>query len=396
MNQSLVFWIICLLLIIGCQSDTAKKNNSNDSVVPTTSPVETPAPVAPPPAGTTVATTVEDEVPAVPPSQTDKKSEVSTPTKPASPPSAGSNSEKKEDIEAGETQDYISSQENSGKVKINIETGEIIPSDPVEQPDPPVTPTPPKVENPVVDPPTATTPVSNPPVVESPKAETPTVETPKPATLAFNHDIFDGLLKKYVSSKGVVDYIGLKREEAVLLKYCRLLEAQTLDEKWSRDEKLAFWINAYNAYTIQMILKKYPIKSIMDLDGGKVWDRKFILLDGKTLSLNNIENDIIRPQFKDPRIHFAVNCAAKSCPPLLNQTFVPQRLNQQLESQTKAFINDVDYNLIEKNKVKVSKIFEWYQVDFANLVEYLNRYSSVRIEEGTKVEFEEYDWGLNE
>ncbi len=159
---------------------------------------------------------------------------------------------------------------------------------------------------------------------------------------------------------------------------------------------MAFWINAYNAFTVKLIVDNYPISSIMKLDNGKVWDRKWINIGGKTYSLNNIENDILRPQFKDPRIHFAVNCAAKSCPPLLNRAWTAANLESNFEKQARAFINNPEFNKISAKEVEVSKIFDWYASDFGNLIDYLNKYSSTKINANAKVKFREYDWALNE
>ena len=118
-------------------------------------------------------------------------------------------------------------------------------------------------------------------------------------------------------------------------------------------------------------------------------------LGSKTLSLNDIENEIIRPTFKEPRIHFAVNCAAKSCPPLLNKAWTASNLEANLEKQTKAFINNSKYNTISSGSAQVSKIFEWYAVDFGDLRTYLNKYSNTKLSSSASINFAEYDWQLN-
>lgn len=210
-----------------------------------------------------------------------------------------------------------------------------------------------------------------------------------------SHSILDGLLKTYVSSAGVVDYKGLKNEEAKLDQYLKILETNAPGTTWNRDQELVYWINAYNAYTIKLILNNYPVKSITNIAGGKPWDVKWIRLDGQTLSLNNIENDIIRPKYNEPRIHFAVNCAAKSCPPLLNGAYFAKTLDAQLESQTKKFINNPAYNTLDKNEIKVSKIFEWYGADFGDISSFVLRYADITIKPSAKVTYMEYDWNLN-
>ncbi len=213
---------------------------------------------------------------------------------------------------------------------------------------------------------------------------------------SLSHQAFDELLKKYVSASGKVNYAGIKNEKANLEGYLNLLKSNPPQTNWPRNKKMAFWINAYNAFTIKLIVDNYPISSITKLDGGKPWDRKWINIGERTYSLNNIENDILRPRYKDARIHFAVNCAAKSCPPLLNRAWTANNLNSNFEKQAKAFINNQNFNKISSGKVQVSKIFEWYAVDFGNLIEFLNRYSNIKINSNAKVEYLKYNWDLNE
>lgn len=208
------------------------------------------------------------------------------------------------------------------------------------------------------------------------------------------HQDFDELLKKHVSNVGKVNYKGLRQELSTLDSYLTRL-SETKISSLSKDEKLAFWINAYNAFTIKKIIDNYPLNSIMDLDGGKPWDVKWIELDGKKLSLNNIENDIIRPQFKEPRIHFAVNCAAKSCPPLMNKAWRSSSLEQDFTNQTKAFLSNAAYNKVSPSTATISKIFEWYAVDFGDLSSFLARYSSFK-GSTSDLSYQEYDWSLNE
>ena len=213
---------------------------------------------------------------------------------------------------------------------------------------------------------------------------------------AFSHQVFDDLLRKHVSSTGKVNYKGFKADKAKLDGYLKMLEGQKVESSWSNNKKLAFWINAYNAYTIDLVADNYPIGSITDLEGGKPWDKAFIKLNGKTLSLNNIENDIIRPTFKDGRIHFAVNCAAKSCPPILNKAWTESNIQSQLDKQTRSFINNSKYNTISAGSATISKIFEWYAVDFGTLTDYLAKYSKAGVTSATQISYNEYDWSLNE
>jgi hypothetical protein len=204
------------------------------------------------------------------------------------------------------------------------------------------------------------------------------------------------LLKKHVSKVGRVNYKGLKADKFKLDDYCNLLAANPVEKKWTKDKKLAYWINAYNAFTLKLIVDNYPVKSITDLHGGKPWDEKWIKIGVTKYSLNQIENEIIRPQFKDARIHFAVNCAAKSCPILMNGAFFENNLNAQLERQTIAFINNSTANTLSVDKIQVSKIFEWYAVDFGNLKTFINKYSSTKVNADATITYKEYNWKLNE
>jgi hypothetical protein len=211
-----------------------------------------------------------------------------------------------------------------------------------------------------------------------------------------SHQIWDALLRQYVSAGGTVDYRSLKEDRAKLEQYLDHLAANPVQSNWSRNEKMAYWINAYNAFTVKLIIDNYPLSSIRDLHGGNPWDVKWVELGNKTYTLNQIEHDILRPQFKDPRIHFAVNCAAASCPPLLNRAFTSGQLDQQLDRQATSFINNSNYNKLRRDQVRISKIFEWYRQDFGNLTGYLNKYADIDIRPDAKIEFLEYNWNLND
>ncbi len=209
------------------------------------------------------------------------------------------------------------------------------------------------------------------------------------------HEEFDVLLKKYVTAAGIVNYKGFKQDKAALENYIVWLSDNTPKAETSKNEKLAYWINAYNALTVKLILDNYPLPKITDLDGGKTWDVKRFTLGGKKYSLNDIENTIIRPM-GEPRIHFALNCAAKSCPPLANEAFVAEKLNVQLENRTRKFINDTKANYLKGNEIKISNIFNWYGKDFDNVLNFINRYAVVKVKTDVKIGFGEYDWRLNE
>ena len=163
-----------------------------------------------------------------------------------------------------------------------------------------------------------------------------------------DHGLYGELLKAHVKD-GVVDYQGFKNDEAQLDRYLEMLAA-THTKTLSSDEQFAFYINAYNAWTIKLILSDYPgIKSIKDLGSffSSPWKKEIAHLDGKKVSLDYIEHDILRPRFKDPRIHFAVNCASKSCPPLLWEPYRGDILDRQLTTVTERFINDPQRNRLQ-------------------------------------------------
>jgi len=211
----------------------------------------------------------------------------------------------------------------------------------------------------------------------------------------FSHATWDQLLKNYVNAKGKVNYKGFKNDVR-FNKYLIKLQENKPGSNWTSNEKLAFWINAYNAFTIKLILDNYPVKSIRDIE--KAWDKVFIKIGDSHYSLNDIEHHIIRKYFNEPRIHFALVCAAHSCPLLRNEAYTASKLINQLNKQAMQFINDPERNTISKEKVRISQIFNWFEEDFTRkgtLIQYLNKYSEVEINENAKVEYLEYDWSLN-
>ena len=245
-----------------------------------------------------------------------------------------------------------------------------------------------------------------PPTIPSPTVPTPPSSRPE-STLdrsttdalpeapdAPSHAAFDQLLRTYVDARGRVDYAGMKNQHAKLKVYLNELSMERPDDSWTRDERLAYWINAYNAATLDLILDNYPLKSIKDLDGGKPWDVKRVKLDGNTYSLNEIENSVIRPRFREPRIHFAVNCAARGCPPLRNEAFVAERLDRQLAEQTRKFLNDPAYTNLDGETLTVSRIFDWYGEDFGDVADFVRGYRD-DVPAGAQVAYSDYDWALN-
>ncbi len=213
-------------------------------------------------------------------------------------------------------------------------------------------------------------------------------------------EIWNSLLSEYVSDRGLVNYEGLLDKKRDIEKYISFLKDNAPQKSWSEPEKLAYWINTYNVNTVWLILEHYPLKSIMDIKEGEktAWDIKFIEIKGQTYSLNDIENNILRKRFREPRIHFAVNCGAYSCPKLYNKAFVASDLNERLNILAKEFINNKNKNILKQNKIRISRIFEWYGDDFnkeGSLIDFLNKYSDVKISADARVDYLEYDWRLN-
>ncbi|MEZ4985998.1 MAG: DUF547 domain-containing protein [Saprospiraceae bacterium] len=231
------------------------------------------------------------------------------------------------------------------------------------------------------------------PSVPKNQPDTPSAPVPDPVTVP-QHEQWDRLLQKHVTASGSVNYAEIKQDLDKLQTYLEELKLQPPQPSWSKAEEMAYWINLYNAATVHLIAERYPVSSIMEVDGGKTWDVKRVKVGEALYSLNQIEHDILRKRFGDARIHFAVNCAAKGCPPLLNTAWTATNLASNLERQTRLFVNNSVYNRLE-GEVKVSRIFEWYASDFGNLVGFLNRYSVKSIPEDTPIEYLEYDWALN-
>lgn len=211
-----------------------------------------------------------------------------------------------------------------------------------------------------------------------------------------DHSSWSKLLKKYVSDNGNVNYQSFKKEIESLYSYIDYLSANRPSEQWSKHEKLAYFINVYNANTIKLIVDNYPTESIKNFRNA--WSKKFIKIGNDHYSLSNIEHDILR-KMNEPRIHFAINCASKSCPKLMNVAFTAENLEHLLEQATDGFINNSNKNKLSEKKVELSKLFKWYKEDFTkngNLIDYINQYSTVKIDSDAPVSFLEYDWRLNE
>lgn len=226
------------------------------------------------------------------------------------------------------------------------------------------------------------------------------------AAFDHTHTLLSEVLKQHLVTEGaqtLVDYQSLKQAPAPLDKYLNELGAVSEHDykNFSQDQKLVFLINAYNAYTLKFMRDNWPTKSIKDLGSffTSPWKKEFFDLLGKKRSLDWIEHETIRKNFKEPRIHFAVNCASLGCPPLRAEAFVADKLGQQLEEQARIFLNDQRENRIENGIVKLSKIFDWYGSDFASnnqdMIKKLNQWRNEKFPLNAKIDFLEYGWDAN-
>ncbi len=238
----------------------------------------------------------------------------------------------------------------------------------------------------------------------------------------FSHDLLDSLLVNRVDDRGRVDYAGLARAPRRLDLYLSRLAACSPARGPvrfpSEADALAYWINAYNAFVLRGVLDSFPMDSVEEAPGGldgffRV--RRFVA-GGDSLTLDEIENSIIRPRFRDPRIHFAVNCAAISCPALDARAYGAADLDEHLDRQARRFARDPMHVHIDNGRLRLSRIMDWYGEDFVKwfprhrleeppaaptLLDYLLLYlpeekaRSLGAAGSVAVDFMEYDWSLN-
>jgi hypothetical protein len=224
-----------------------------------------------------------------------------------------------------------------------------------------------------------------------------------------DYSLLTQVLRDHVSD-GVVNYKAMKNDKrfADFIEILKKTDPKAISPK----NQLAFWINTYNAFVLKVVVDQYPIKSIMSKTayafGKSNFQKKLVTINGMPYSLNDIENDIIRPM-GDPRIHFAINCAAKSCPPLRAEAFESARLGEQMDEQARNFINNPEKNSFDftKKEALVSKIFDWFDEDFKKYDQgvpaFMSRY--LPPEQGKqllanaktfKIKHHDYNWDLNE
>jgi hypothetical protein len=234
------------------------------------------------------------------------------------------------------------------------------------------------------------------------------------ATTTVDHAVWDGLLRAHVvqGKDGLnrVAYAKFKPDHAKLKAYLAALQATDVS-KLDRPEQFAFWANLYNAKTIDVVLDKYPVKSIKEVSlgggikslvGGGPWQAKIITVAGVAMSLDDIENEVMRPTFKDPRVHYSVNCASVGCPNLLAEALTGAKLEAQLEAGAKAFINSPRGIVIEGGKAKASSIYDWFRADFggtdAAVIAHMKKYAEpalkAKLDTLTAISNHDYDWAL--
>ena len=219
----------------------------------------------------------------------------------------------------------------------------------------------------------------------------------KPVDLDYSE--WSSLLEDHVSADGVVDYRSLYQDKDKLLSFTAYLSDNPPTLSWTTNQKKAYLINTYNANTLRLILDHYPVNSIKDIKGGlsKVFKIKFIDYLGKKVSLDYIEKKVLL-KMGDARVHFAINCASRSCPSLANYAFDPIVLEAQLERVTTQFINSKNV-VVKANKVSLSKIFKWYDADFkqnsGSVINFINKYADLKIDPRSKIDYLDYSWDLN-
>ena len=206
----------------------------------------------------------------------------------------------------------------------------------------------------------------------------------------------DSFFKSYVKD-GRVDYRAIKENPAELNMLIEISKGISITKDNTAEYK-AFWINGYNLLVIKSIVENYPVKSPLEVSG--FFDESKCNIGGKDITLNDIENKLLRKNFpSEPRFHFVLVCAGLGCPPIIDEAYMPKTLDAQLEAQTKLALNNPDFIKVNKNKAQISQIFEWYNEDFTKngqtLVEFINTYRINKLPANTEISFYTYDWTLN-
>ncbi len=234
------------------------------------------------------------------------------------------------------------------------------------------------------------------------------------ATATIDHTAWDRLLSAYLQADGQglnrFDYGGVSASDrAELDTYIQSLASVSIDN-FNRDEQFAYWVNLYNALTVQVVLDAYPVDSIRDIDispglfADGPWDKELVTVEGEVLTLNDIEHRILRPIWRDPRIHYAVNCASVGCPNLQPVAFTGGNLERVLDDGARAYVNS-PRGLRQGNRgLVVSSIYAWFEEDFgdgdADIIAHLERYADPealeKLRDADKIASHDYDWSLND
>lgn len=229
------------------------------------------------------------------------------------------------------------------------------------------------------------------------------------STQTVSHDAWDEFLGRYLSESGgvaLLDYAGVTDADKALLDgYVQALE-NTQVSSLNMREQMAYWINLYNALTAKVILDNYPVESIKDIGSwfSGPWDEKYIMVEGEEISLNDIEHRILRPIWKDARVHYAVNCASIGCPNLATKAYTAENTEAMLEQSAADYVNHPRGTRVEDGMVHASSIYEWFAEDFggtdASVIAHLKKYAGPELGsalEGTsEIAGYGYDWSLNE
>lgn len=230
------------------------------------------------------------------------------------------------------------------------------------------------------------------------------------STKTINHDSWNRLLGRYVveSADGInrFAYQSAKNEDGQLLSQYISRLADTQISRYNRDQQRAFWINLYNALTIQVVLDNYPLDSIRDISSGFFssgpWSLELIKIEGEALTLDDIEHRILRPIWQDSRIHYAVNCASLGCPNLQQQAFTADNTEALLNQAATEFINHPRAVAINNNELKVSSIYDWFEEDFgdesgviAHIKQFADDQLANRLKDINEIDDYHYDWRLN-
>lgn len=240
-----------------------------------------------------------------------------------------------------------------------------------------------------------------------------------PAPEGFDYRAYARVLENHVTEDGRVRYGALQKDRADLQAFVAQLRATSPANRPelfpAPEDQMAYWINAYNAFVLQAVVEEYPVKSVRDFKFGfglLFFKRAKFVAGGKEYSLDDIEHGILRRRFAEPRIHFALNCASTSCPPLAREPYLPEKLEAQLDTAARNFINREENVWMRGDVLFLSKIFDWYGQDFVQYLEregaaaptaadYVARYLPDEVaarvrQQNPRVEFYGYDWALND